>query len=223
MYNGYTFIGATTATILLGQLASLRIETDETVTEFVLRLQNLFEDLENIPGEAHYVFNDVQRIGYLLQTIRHEPDLAHQHTYIQTAASRNAISFDAACDDLIVRDDALRADLLLNASARPRRALAALPAPVETSTALISTVGKKHVTTESPSTTCLVKGCKQSRNRGLCRRHFVEMTSGKVPSFVLCNGWGTATYSTTEGIILPAAVPKDRRMAGEFKPRSHQA
>ena len=53
----------------------------------------------------------MQRTGYLLQTIRHEPELAYQHTYIQTAASRGAIIFDAACDDLIVRDDTLLADL----------------------------------------------------------------------------------------------------------------
>ena len=228
VYNGYTFIGATTATILLGQLANLRIEADETVTEFVLRLQVLFEDLENVPGDASYVFNDVQRIGYLLQTIRHESDLAHQHTYIQTAASRNAITFDAACNDLIVRDDNLRSDLLQDTSSRPRKTLAATPQAAESDhkprAALITANAKKSGNPrgngEAVQTFCLVDGCDKPRTRGLCRRHYMEITSGKVASFLLINGWGQATFTVAQGIVFPDAVPKDRKVTGVYKPRS---
>jgi hypothetical protein len=251
VFNGYTFLGATSATILLSQLAALRLEVDESITDFVLRLQALFDDLENVPGDASYVFNDVQRIGYLLQTIRHEPELAHQHTYIQTAASRNTITFDAACDDLIIRDDALRADELLDSSARPRRALSAQPAPTSTGdltpgsgrgdkrrqrrsgsktseTALISTAAKKGVTFSEPESTvaavhCLVEGCDRIRSRGLCRRHFIELVSGKATSYPLINGWGTVTFSPVTGVTLPPSVPEDRRMTGTFVPRVPQA
>ena len=239
-YNGYTFIGSTTATILLGQLASLRLETDETITDFVLRLQALFEDLENIPGDAHYAFNDVQRIGYLLQTIRHEPDLAVQHTFIQSAVTRNAITFDSACDDLIVRDDALRADLLMNASGRPRKALMSetkdkakssgdkkKPTAGDKKKALISTAAKKlvekSVSFADCTTTCLVKDCEKIRSRGMCRLHFMELTSGKVSSHPLTNDWGTATYSTTDGVQLPDVVPDDRRMTASYLPRATSA
>ena len=230
MYNGYTFLGATTATLLLGQLATIRIEADETITDFVLRLQVLFDDLELVPGDANYVFNDVQRLGYLLQVIRHEPDLAHQHQYIQAASTRGVITFEAACDDLIVRDDALRADLLLNSSSRPRKALAAKEKAG--STGLISTAAKKKAAALKPAASgsdsasppkklCLVEGCDQKRSRGMCKRHYVEIVSGKVQSHVLCNGWGTATYNATSGIVFPPAVPADRRMSGEFTPRVH--
>ena len=43
----------------MGQLATIRVEADETITEFVLRLQVLFDDLENFPGDSNYMFNDV--------------------------------------------------------------------------------------------------------------------------------------------------------------------
>ena len=151
----------------------------------------------------------------MLQSIRHESNLAQQHTYIQATASRNAITFDAACDDQIVCDDVLRADLLLNSSSRPCRALAAMiKCTVE---GLVSTTAKKA---HPPTTTCLVEDCEKPRSRGMCRRHFVELTSGKVASFPLRENWGTATYNAESGIVLSNSVPVERRMAGPFKPKT---
>jgi hypothetical protein len=243
VYNGFTFTGTTSANILLSQLSTLRIEEDESVTDFVLRLQVLFDDLENVPGKVGCTFNDMQKIQYLLQTIRHEPDLAYQHTYIQTSLSRNTITFEDACNDLLIRDDTLRADEAMNASSRPRKALSvkfhegedASPARTSDSrrpshksssdtSAMISTAAKKSVSqlrSDSSSSgavvTCLAEGCDSRRRRGFCRRHYIELVSGKVSSISLQNGWGVATFEVDKGVIFPPAIPEDRQMRGIFQ------
>ena len=48
----YTFMGPTTAALLLKKLANLRFKASETPTAFVMRLVELFDDLEEVPGEA---------------------------------------------------------------------------------------------------------------------------------------------------------------------------
>jgi hypothetical protein len=52
LYDGFALSGPANAAILLGQLSNFRCMTDESPSELVLRLQELFEDLEAVPGTA---------------------------------------------------------------------------------------------------------------------------------------------------------------------------
>ncbi len=62
LYDGFALSGPASAAILLGELSHFRFKADETPTEVVLRLQELFEDLESIPGSAAMTMNDTQKI-----------------------------------------------------------------------------------------------------------------------------------------------------------------
>jgi hypothetical protein len=73
--NGYVFSGPQTATVLLGALSNIRLLRDESPSAFCLRLIELIEDLELIPGSAAVFMGDTQKLGYLLSAIRHEKDL----------------------------------------------------------------------------------------------------------------------------------------------------
>ncbi len=68
--NGCVFHGPQTATILLAQLSKIRLLRDEDASSFCLRLVELIEDLELIPGAAAVFLTDTQKIGYLLSAIR---------------------------------------------------------------------------------------------------------------------------------------------------------
>jgi hypothetical protein len=80
LHNGYVFSGPQTATILLGELSSLRLLRDENASAFCLRLVELIEDLEMISGNAAVFLTETQKLGYLLSAIRHEPSL--QSVYV---------------------------------------------------------------------------------------------------------------------------------------------
>ena len=73
--NGYVFNGPQTATILLSELSKIRLRRDEDASGFCLRLVELIEDLELVPGDAAVYLTDTQKLGYLLSAIRHESSL----------------------------------------------------------------------------------------------------------------------------------------------------
>ncbi len=75
LHNGYVFSRPQTATVLLGKLSNIRLLRDESPSAFCLRLIELIEDLELIPGSAAVFMGDTQKLGYLLSAIRHEKDL----------------------------------------------------------------------------------------------------------------------------------------------------
>jgi hypothetical protein len=66
-------------------------------------LQELFDDLESIPGSAAMTLNDTQKINYLLSAIRPERSLASVFAQIQSDQVRGKITFVEACDDLRYR------------------------------------------------------------------------------------------------------------------------
>ncbi len=70
LYNGFVFSGPQTATVLMAELSSIRFHSGETGSSFCLRLIELLEDLEHIPGTAAICLNDTQKLGYLLSAIR---------------------------------------------------------------------------------------------------------------------------------------------------------
>ena len=134
--RGFNFVGPTTAALLMKQLTEFRISPSETNSAFIFRLVALFDDLECVPGDASYEFKDVQKTGYLLSAIAHEPDLRQMHLHIQTSLSRGSITFEQACIDLQIQcDDARAQEILTNggSASRPRR-----------SRALISTKAKSR-------------------------------------------------------------------------------
>ncbi len=75
LFDGFALSGPASAAILLGELSHFRFKADETPTEVVLRLQELCDDLESIPGSAAMTLNDTQKINYLLSAIRPERSL----------------------------------------------------------------------------------------------------------------------------------------------------
>jgi hypothetical protein len=121
LFNGNSFSGPATTTLLLIELNSLRFAVDESVSELVLRLQELFDDLESVPGESAVVFSDTQTANYLLSAIKHERSLQPVYVQIQTDQLRGRITFEQACDDLHYRCETNRADELLNAQVKPTK------------------------------------------------------------------------------------------------------
>ena len=72
LHDGYVFAGATTATLLLAELSNFRFLPDESPTELCLRLDELFQELRDPPGDAAVTFIDTQKVGYLVNALRHE-------------------------------------------------------------------------------------------------------------------------------------------------------
>jgi hypothetical protein len=95
VYDGFALSGPANAAILLGELSYFRCKVNESPSELVLRLQELFEDLEAVPGNAALVLNDTQKINYLLSAIRSERSLAPVYSQIQSDQVRGRITFEA--------------------------------------------------------------------------------------------------------------------------------
>jgi hypothetical protein len=83
LYDGYVFSGPQTMAILLAELVNLRFVASESASGFCLRLRELFEDLEMVPGSSAIVMNDTQKIGYLLSGIRQEKPLQAVYVALQ--------------------------------------------------------------------------------------------------------------------------------------------
>ncbi len=116
--DGYSFSGPATTTLLLSELSNFRFNVDESVSELVLRLQEMFEDLKAVPGESCVTFSDSQKINYLLSAIKHERSMQPVYVQIQTDQLRGRITFDQACDDLCYRCETNHADEFLTSQAR---------------------------------------------------------------------------------------------------------
>jgi hypothetical protein len=173
LYDGYALSGPATASILLTELSNFRFKSDETPSEVVLRLQEIFDELESAPGNAAMVLHDTQKINYLLSAMRPERSLASVYSLIQAKQVRSKITYEKACDDLRFRCEALRADDLLYASHQPTRVRGLLAAgeslgssdsvPGAPVTAALITTADKRQNQGAPRkkelAPCLVKGC----------------------------------------------------------------
>ena len=187
LYDGFALSGPAQAAILLGELGNFRFKVDETPSEVTLRLQELFDDLESIPGTAAMTMNDTQKINYLLSAIRPERSLASVYSQIQTEQVRGKITFVEACDDLRFRCEALRADDLLHAAVQPSKVRGLMaspddssvpgPAPASTTRALITTADKRQnrvAPVKKEPVPCTVKGCDTmtAAHLRLCKRSY---------------------------------------------------
>jgi hypothetical protein len=198
--NGYVFNGPQTATILLAELSRIRLKRDEDASTFCLRLVELIEDLELIPGDAAVYLTDTQKLGYLLSAIRHETSLQSVYSQLQSEQLRGTISFDQACQELHHRVEAMRADDYLDS--RPGRAL-------------VSTTGKKQGQQDVNlvKVPCLAKDCAElvQPYLPLCKLCYLQCMAGKIPSLVLRDNLGTALFnSKTQVLDFPPAVPQSR-------------
>jgi hypothetical protein len=111
------------------ELSRLCFCCDEDASAFCLRLVELIEDLELIPGPSAVFLTDTQKLGYLLSAIRHKTSLQGVYVQLQSEQLRGTVSFDMACQELHHRCEAIKADDFLDS--RHGRAL-------------ISTEGKKN-------------------------------------------------------------------------------
>ncbi len=114
--NGYVFNGPQTATILLAELSRIRLRRDEDASAFCLRLVELIEDLELVPGNAAVYLSDTQKLGYLLSAIRHESGLESVYCQLQSEQLRGTVTFEQACRELHHRVESMKADDLLDKS-----------------------------------------------------------------------------------------------------------
>jgi hypothetical protein len=226
LYDGFALSGPANAAILLGELSNFRCKADESPSELVLRLQELFEDLEAVPGNAALVLNDTQKINYLLSAIRSERSLAPVYSQIQTDQVRGRITFEQACDDLRFRCEALRADDLLHTAVNPARVRgllvvgdspvttpAVVPSPTPTSFgdtmhALITIVDKRQnrgASRRKEPVACLVKGCDTLTppHLRLCKKCFHECVAGKHPTLLLKSGEKVSYDPVSQRINFP--------------------
>jgi hypothetical protein len=114
LHDGFVFAGATASTILINELSNFRFKQSETPTELIMRLEELFQDLEMLPNEAALVFNDTQKIGYLLGALRHESQWATVASTITSEQLKGKTTFRQACEELKVRCEADKAYSLID-------------------------------------------------------------------------------------------------------------
>jgi hypothetical protein len=155
LQDGFVLAGTTTSTILLNQLANFRFKQDESPAEVILRLEELFQDLELLPDNSAMIFNDTQRIGYLLSALRHESQWNNVASTITSRQIAGDITFRQACDELRLRCEAESAYKIIDKEVKDKRKVHAYPAKVtpddegvdekvdEAVTVLISTMSKR--------------------------------------------------------------------------------
>jgi hypothetical protein len=235
LHDGYVFSGSTASTLLLNQLSNFRFLPNETPTALCLRLEELFQELELLPSEAAVTFVDTQKIGYLLNALRHEEEWDVVSSSITSAQIKGNITFRDACEELKVRCETKRVHDLLDRPIKGKKVqgLVSLPTVKDDGTsfseqtiqALISTVSKRLNLDGGGSTEpdaektkkkfvrkeCLAADCDEQSTFPLCGLHYHSLVSAKISSLKLRNGYGDAVYNSTTNLIeYPSRTPKDR-------------
>jgi hypothetical protein len=234
LHDGFVFAGTTTATLLLNDLSNFRFLPDETPTALCLRLEELFEELELLPGNAAVTFVDTQRIGYLINALRHEPEWKNVCSTITSAQIKGETTFRQACNELRFRCETSRAHDIMDKPIRGKRVKGLGTkvqeqeegddnTEVEEVNGLISTTSKRlNLTGDTPAgekkskkkyvkKECLAADCDQLTTFSLCGLHYHSLISGKSTVLQLRNGYGEAKYDgTTSRIVYPARTPTDR-------------
>ncbi len=250
LHDGYVFAGSTTSTLLLNELSNFRFLPNETPTALCLRLQELFQELELLPSEAAVTFVDTQKIGYLLNALRHEEEWDVVVSSITSAQIKGTITFRDACEELKVRCETKRVHDLLDGNVKGRKVKGLVTQTRETeaqddTTSLsdqaiktfISTVSKRLNLDGGGSSSstgekskkktyvrkeCLAADCDDQSTFPLCGLHYHSLVSAKTQSLKLRNGYGEATYNIKTNLIeYPPRTPADRLPTN--KPRKVKA
>jgi hypothetical protein len=238
LHDGFVFAGSTTATLLLNELSNFRFLSNETPTALCFRLGELFEELSLLPGNAAVVFSDTQKIGYLLNALRHEEEWSIVSSSITSAQIKGDITFREACSELKIRCETTRAHALMDRPVTGKK-IKGLAVQTDASSevdaaavqlsekvfGMISTMAKrqnlpgKGSDLEGDKSTkkkyvkqeCLAEGCGEMTTFPMCGLHYHSMISGKSATVPLRNGYGDATYDgATNLIVYPVRTPKDR-------------
>ena len=240
LHDGFVFAGTTTSTLLLNELSNFRFLPDETPTALCMRLEELFQELELLPGDAAVTFIDTQKIGYLVNALRHESEWNFVCSAITSAQIKGAITFKEACEELRHRCETSRAHELMDRPVKGKkvRGMVAKAKDEVDSVAeqvsekimgLISTMSKRHNTKDSGNAVtdakvggskgkkkyakqeCLAADCPELTTFPLCPIHYHSLVSAKVTTLKLRNGYGDAKFdASTSLIVYPAQTPKDR-------------
>jgi hypothetical protein len=228
LMDGYVFAGATTASLLLNELTGFRFLKDETPTAMILRLEELFQDMDMLPGGVAMTFNDTQRINYLLNTLRYEKEWQIVHSAIQSRQIKGDITFNEACEELKIRCEAVRVNELMDRPVGNKVVKIGMAQiqdePLDLAEqihALISSVHKKHSDgptapgkrkpRNKPSLLCLALDCAEMSIFPLCGPHYHALVAGKLSSIELRDQYGNATFdAATKMVVYPPKVPADR-------------
>jgi hypothetical protein len=245
LHDGFVFAGATTSTLLLNELSNFRFQQDESPTALIMRLEELFQDMEMLPDGAAMKFNDTQRINYLLGALRHEPEWATVTSYITSCQLKGEMTFRLACNELKLRCEASKAYKIMDKEVKGKKKVGGYKAQVQIEEtgndeeslvdelkALVSTVskrlnrGNKQDGTKVPKKIyekheCLVKECSELTTFSLCKLHYLSLVSGKAASLELRKDWGHATYDeATKQIVYPPKVPAELKPAPKVRPKA---
>jgi hypothetical protein len=235
LMDGFVFAGATTATLLLNELTGFRFLSNEMPTALVLRLEELFQDLETRPGEAAMSFNDTQKICYLLNALRHEKEWHAVHSALISRQIKGDVTFAEACEELKVRFEASCSNDLID---RPitGKAVKIGAAKIDVDSvediqrsedqifSYISTQMKKwnlnNRKNARPQLPCLANNCNELSSFPLCGGHYHAVVASKTPLLELRNNYGHAKFdSATNLIVYPDKVPSER-LPSNIKRRS---
>lgn len=246
LHDGYVFAGSTTATLLLNELSNFRFLPDESPTELCLRLEELFQELRDLPADAAVTFVDTQKVGYLVNALRHEKEWDYVCSAITSAQIKGGYTFREACNELKFRCEASRANDLMDKPVKGKRVKGYVSKPLgdgdaepetmqiaESVLGLISSMSKKlnvdaplsgrdkKVRPPRPMHPCLAEGCNEQTSFPLCPLHYHPMLSGKTTSVKLKNGYGDATYDgSSQTVIYPGKVPENRLSKKQIAARS---
>ena len=239
LHDGYVFAGATTATLLLNELSNFRFLANETPTELCLRLEDLFQELKTLPGDAAVTFSDTQQIGYLINALRHEKEWEHVCSTITSLQIKGGTTFREACAELRVRCESTRANEIMDRPVKGRKVKGLISQPEadvgkvaeqisEQVMSLISTMAKRQNANPGDSTPddikgnnkgkkkyvkqeCLAADCTELTTFPLCALHYHSLVSAKVSTLKLRLGYGDASFDTTTNLIVyPPKTPAAR-------------
>jgi hypothetical protein len=239
LHDGYVFAGATTATLLLNEVSNFRFLANETPTELCLRLEELFQELKTLPGDAAVTFSDTQQIGYLINALRHEKEWEHVCSTITSLQIKGGTTFREACAELRVRCESIRANEIMDRPIKGRKVKGLVSQPEtdvgkvaeqfsEQVIGLISTMAKRQNANPGDSTPddikgnrkgkkkyvkqeCLAADCDELTTFPLCAMHYHSLVSAKVSTLKLRLGYGDASFDTTTNLIVyPPKTPAAR-------------
>ena len=176
LHDGYVFAGATTATLLLNEVSNFRFLANETPTELCLRLEELFQELKTLPGDAAVTFSDTQQIGYLINALRHEKEWEHVCSTITSLQIKGGTTFREACAELRVRCESIRANEIMDRPIKGRKVKGLVSQPEtdvgkvaeqfsEQVIGLISTMAKRQNANPGDSTPDDIKGNRKGKKK----------------------------------------------------------
>jgi hypothetical protein len=244
LHDGFVFAGSTTATLLLNELSNFRFLADESPTELCLRLEELFQELKDLPGDAAVTFIDTQKIGYLVNALRHEKEWDYVCSAITSAQIKGGYTFREACNELKFRCEASRANDLMDKPVKGKRVKGFVSKTKDadatsdmsedqiqaTVRGLISSMSQRLNAEKDTdkrgrrkprlSYPCLAVECEEQTTFPLCPLHYHPLLSGKTTSVKLKSGYGEATYdNSTQTVVYPAKVPDNRLSTRQIEAR----